>query len=208
MSAKPSLWNAAIAPTLASRSATRRALLEAAGLPVAAEPAAIDERRLEEEFLRSGGNSQQVGPALARAKAIEVSARRPGALCIGADQTLLLADVLFHKPETMAGAARSLAALSGRTHVLIAAVCVARDGAIVFEAHDRAHLTMRALDEAAILRYCAAAGPGILSSVGAYQIEGIGIHLFETIEGEHATVLGLPLLPLLKGLRAQGLLAL
>jgi len=204
----PSLWKATISPTLASGSATRRALLESAGLPVAAEPAAIDERRLEEEFLASGGEPERAAPTLARAKAIDVSARRPGALCIGADQTLLLAGVLFHKPATMAGAARSLGALAGRTHALIAAVCVARDGAVLFEANDRARLTMRPLDEVAISRYCAAAGPAILSSVGAYQIEGIGIHLFETIEGDHATVLGLPLLPLLKGLRAQGLLAL
>jgi septum formation protein len=206
--AATSLWNEPIPPVLASASQTRRALLEAAGLPVAAVPAAVDERRLEEDFLAGGGDPARVAVLLARAKALEVSGRRPAALCIGADQTLLIEGALMHKPEDLAAAARALRRLAGRAHALIAAVCVARDGAILFEAADRARLTMRALDDATISRYCATGGPALLSSVGAYQIEGIGIHLFEAVEGAHATILGMPLLPLLKWLRREGFIVL
>jgi septum formation protein len=208
LSAPPSLWRGSLKPTLASQSATRRLLLEAAGIGVDVEPAAVDERCLEQDFLAGGGAPSMLAAQLARAKALEVSARRPRALCVGADQTLLLKERLFHKPDKMEAAARSLERLAGHTHQLIAAVCVASDGAVLFEATQEARLTMRALDESAIWRYLAIAGPAVLSSVGAYQVEGVGIHLFETIEGDHPTILGLPLMPLLKWLRSQELLAL
>lgn len=193
---------------LASKSASRRLLLEGAGVPVDVEAPAVDERAVEQAFLGEGGAADQLAARLARAKAIEVSARRPGALCIGADQTLLLDGDLLHKPKDMAGAEESLCRLSGRTHVLNSALCVARDGAPLMEASQSARLTMRALDRQMVRRYLAAAGPGILSSVGAYQVEGLGIHLFEAIDGDHWTILGLPLLSLLRWLRANRLLAL
>jgi nucleoside triphosphate pyrophosphatase len=208
LSAHSSLWIDQANPVLASKSATRRLLLENAGLEVEVEAANIDERRLETGFLEGGGAPADLAMLLARAKALDVSKRRPERLCIGADQTLLLEGVLFHKPHDLETAVQSLARLAGRTHVLVAGVCVARAGEVLFEATQSAEMTMRALDEAAIRLYLAAAGPAVLSSVGAYQIEGIGIHLFEAIEGDHSTILGLPLLPLLKWLRNQRALAL
>jgi septum formation protein len=207
LSAKASLWIGPTKPVLASKSATRRLLLENAGIEVDTVAAEVDERRLELEFLEGGGAPSELAPLLARAKALDASARRPQALCIGADQTLLLDGILFHKPDDMEAAKQSLKKLAGRTHVLVAAVCVARGGAILFEAVRSARLTMRTLEESAIQRYAEAAGPVVLSSVGAYQIEGIGIHLFESVEGDHATILGLPLPALLNWLRSQGFLA-
>jgi septum formation protein len=205
--AQTSLWIEQPKPVLASRSATRRLLLENAGLEVEVEAADVDERRLEREFLEGGGAPVELASLLARAKALDVSARRRWDLCIGADQTLLLDGILFHKPDDLKMAVQSLTRLAGRTHILVAGVCVASAGQVLFEATQTARLTMRALDETAIRLYLAAAGPAVLSSVGAYQIEGVGIHLFETIEGDHATILGLPLLALLKWLRSQRLLA-
>lgn len=207
LSSKASLWIGAARPVLASRSPTRRLLLENAGIAVDVEAAALDERALENEFLAGGGSPAQLAARLARAKALEVSARRPGALCFGADQTLRLDGSLFHKPGDMDAAEQSLKRLAGRTHVLNSAVCVARDGAPLFEATQSARMTMRALDEGDVRRYLAAAGPAVLSSVGAYQAEGVGIHLFEAIDGDHWTILGLPLLSLLKWLRTNGFLA-
>ncbi len=207
MSAKPSLWIGAARPVLASRSASRRLLLENAGIAVDVEAAAVDERAVEEDFLGGGGSPAQLAAQLARAKALEVSARRPRGLCFGADQTLRLDGSLFHKPNDMDAAEQSLKRLAGRTHVLDSAVCVAREGEPLFEAAQSARLTMRALDEGAVRRYLAAAGPAVLSSVGAYQVEGVGIHLFEAIEGDHWTILGLPLLILMKWLRSNGFLA-
>jgi septum formation protein len=207
LSVPQSLWIGPAKPVLASKSATRRLLLENAGIAVEVEAALVDERGLEQEFLNGGGAPAQLAPLLARAKALEVSARRPEELCIGADQTLLLEGSLFHKADDLETAAKNLARLAGRVHLLVAGVCVARAGLVLFEATQSARLTMRALDENAIRLYLAAVGPAILSSVGAYQIEGIGIHLFDAIEGDHATILGLPLLALLKWLRAQRFLA-
>ena len=208
MSANVSLWIGAVRPVLASKSAIRRLMLENAGIAVDVEAAGIDERALEEQFLESGGSPFELAGELARAKALDVSARRPRALCFGADQTLLLDGSLFHKPDDTDAAAQSLNKLAGRTHVLNSVICVACDGALLFEAAQSARLTMRALDERAIRRYLAIAGPAVLSSVGAYQVEGVGVHLFEAIEGDHFAILGLPLLPLLEWLRANGCLAL
>jgi septum formation protein len=207
LSSKPSLWIGAVRPVLASKSAVRRLLLENAGIAVDVEAAAVDERALEEEFLQGGGSAGQLAARLARAKALEVSARRPRALCFGADQTLRLDGMLFHKPDDMEAAEENLRRLAGRTHVLDSAVCVAYEGAALFEAMQSARLTMRALDESVVRRYLTVAGPAVLSSVGAYQVEGLGIHLFEAIEGDHWTILGLPLLLLLKWLRSNGFLA-
>ncbi len=208
MSSPPSLWIGREKLVLASKSASRRRLLESAGLAFEVEAADIDERALESEFLAAGGQSEALALALARAKALEVSARRPGAPCIGADQILTLEGRLLHKSETMESAARTLRALSGRTHRLTSAFAIAREGRILGEGQERADLTMRALDSRQIALYLACAGPGVLASVGVYQIEGLGVHLFDAIDGDHATILGLPMLKLLARLRSEGMLAL
>jgi septum formation protein len=203
-----SLWIGAARLVLASKSESRRLLLESAGLDVDVAAAAIDERELEREFLTRGGDPAALAAALAKAKALAVSASRPETLCLAADQTLLLDGKLFHKAANFSEAARNLRALSGRTHVLISAACVARAGEILFETSQNAFMTMRVLEDAAIERYLATAGHAVLSSVGAYQVEGLGIHLFEAIDGAHPAILGLPLLPLLNWFRAQGFLGL
>ena len=208
ISSPPSLWISRDKLVLASKSASRRRLLESAGLPVEVEAADIDERALESEFLAGGGASEPLALALARAKAQKVSARRPGALCVGADQILTLDGRVLHKSATTQEAARTLWALSGRTHRLISAFAVARDGRILGEGQDHADLTMRALDSRQIALYLACAGPGALASVGAYQVEGLGVCLFDAVDGDHTTILGLPMLKLLSCLRREGALAL
>jgi septum formation protein len=200
----PSLWIGASPIVLASKSASRRALLAAAGLPFEVEPADIDERAVEQQ-LAEGGDAAL---ALARAKALAVSARRPDGLTLGADQTLTLDGQAMHKAPTRAAAAEALAAMSGRAHRLTSAFALARGGAILAEDSDSADLTMRALDAAQIARYLDTAGPAVLASVGGYQIEGLGLHLFASISGDHATILGLPMLKLLAALRGLGVLAL
>src|SRR5580658_9380216 len=207
MTAPSSLWIGASPLLLASKSAGRRALLAAAGLPFDGLPAEIDERALEAELLRNGEARVGLATALARAKALSVSARHPGALTLGADQTLSLEGRLVHKSATLEEAAAALAAMSGRTHRLTSAFALAQHGRIVAEDSDVADLTMRVLDEGQIARYLAAAGASVLASVGAYQLEGLGVHLFERIEGEHSVILGLPMLKLLAALRGLGRLA-
>ena len=155
---------------LASKSASRRALLAGAGLPFEVEPADIDERGVEQPMARRG-EAGWPALALARAKALAVSARRPEALTLGADQTLTLDGQPMHKAPTRAAAAAALAAMSGRAHRLISAFALARDGAIVAKDSDSADMTMRALDAAQIARYLDTAGPAVLASVGGYQIE-------------------------------------
>ena len=204
----PSLWIGSAPIVLASKSASRRALLAGAGLPFEVEPADIDERSIEEAMIQRGETGAGLALALARAKALAVSARRPGALTLGADQTLILDGQPMHKAPTRAAAAAALQAMSGRSHRLTSAFALARDGAILAEDSDSADLTMRALDAAQIARYLDIAGPAVLASVGAYQIEGLGAYLFESISGDHATILGLPMLKLLAALRGLGLLAL
>ena len=204
----PSLWIGQSPLVLASKSASRRALLAAAGLPFEVEPAEIDERSVEEALSERGGAESGLALALARAKALAVSARRAGALTLGADQTLTLDGRPMHKAPTRAAAAAALQAMSGRTHRLASAFTLARDGAVLAEGGDSADMTMRALDATQIARYLDIAGPAVLASVGAYQIEGLGAHLFESISGDHDTILGLPMLKLLAALRGLGLLAL
>jgi septum formation protein len=204
----PTLWRGATRLVLASGSASRRALLAAAGLDFDVQPAAVDERRAEESYLSGGGAVDGVAGSLARAKALEVSLRRPDALCLGADQTLTIAGALFHKPVDLAAAERHLRLLAGREHQLNSAFAFARAGEILFEDARVATLRMRALDERAIRFYLALVGADALASVGAYQVEGLGVHLFDKIDGDHTTILGLPLVPVLAWLRAEGYLAL
>ena len=204
---KSSIWIGP-PPILASKSAGRRQLLEAAGISVDVVAAKIDERAIEQDFLREGGAPEKVAGALARAKAIEVSARRSGALCIGADQVLTLHGEALHQSHSFEDARRQMQRLAGQTHILTSAVCVARDGRPLFESEDRAAMTMRRLDDPTITLYFALAGPAVLASVGGYQIEGLGVHLFEKISGDRATIVGLPMLDLLGWFRRNGCLAL
>jgi septum formation protein len=198
------IWRSEEPLILASQSAARRMLLAGAGITFVAVPADIDERGLQQ---RSGLTAPgDIATMLAERKASHVSLRHPGRYVIGADQTLALGNRLFSKPAGREAAAEQLRQLAGRTHELHSAVVVACDGATLFSDIAVAHMTMRKLDDAAIDAYLDAAGDSVTTSVGAYQLEGLGVHLFELIEGDHFTVLGLPLLPLLKFLRSEGML--
>jgi septum formation protein len=206
MTATP-LWLSAEPLLLASTSATRRALVEAAGIPVDTADPAVDERSVEEPLRASGASTADVARHLARAKAEAVSTRHPGRLVLGGDQTLACGETAFTKPRDRAAAHAQLKALAGRTHHLHSAAALVRDGDIVFEVISSAALTMRPLDDAFIDRYLKAAGEAVTRSVGGYQLEGLGVQLFSRIEGDHFTILGLPLLPVLEALRRQGCLA-
>jgi septum formation protein len=188
---------------VASKSEVRRDLLVAAGIPVITDPADIDERKIEAE--NAGLGPEDAALLLAREKALAISRRSEG-LALGADQTLALGERRFSKPADFEAAREHLKALSGRTHALHSAAAIAQDGKILFETVSTAHLTMRPLSDAFLDAYLAAAGERVTKSVGAYQLEGIGVQLFEKIDGDHFTVLGLPLLPLLDYFRKAGLL--
>lgn len=190
---------------LASRSAARRDMLSAAGIPAQLAPADIDERAVE---ARAGG----LGPGeaailLAREKARAGGAKFAGRFVVGADQTLALGGRRFSKPKDRAAAREQLRALAGRTHELHSAVAVASDGRVVFSHVDTARLTMRSLSERFIDAYLDAAGDEVTTTVGGYQLEKLGIQLFEKIEGDHFTILGMPLFALLAFLRREGRLA-
>ncbi|MDX8527208.1 Maf-like protein [Mesorhizobium sp. MSK_1335] len=187
---------------IASGSPYRKAMLVNAGLDIEAVPADVDERSLEAPL--KGVSPEDVASILAEAKATEVSERKPGGLVLGCDQTLSLGDEIFHKPADMEGARKHLLALSGKTHQLNSAAVLCRNGEVLWRHVGIASLTMRKLDPAFIGRHLARVGAKALSSVGAYQIEGEGIQLFDRIEGDYFTIVGLPLLPVLKELRALG----
>ena len=199
----PDLWLLPRPLVLASKSQARRALLAASGISFEAIDAGVDERSVQ-AALGPDADGGTVAATLAREKARTVSAGQPGRLVLGADQTLSLAGGLITKPEDRATARRQIAAMSGRTHTLHAAVCLMRDGTALAEACAEARLTCRAFSEAFVDCYLDLAGDGVLSSVGGYAVEGLGIHLFEAIEGEQSTILGLPMLPLLGMLRSIG----
>lgn len=199
------IWRGTQPLILASQSRARQGLLASAGIAFEAIPAGIDERAIQQSSgLTSPG---EIAALLARAKALAVSTNHPGRFVLGADQTLALGEQLFSKPAGRAEAAVQLRALAGQCHELYAATAAARDGEILFEDVSIARMTMRSLDGAAIRAYLDATGEAVTTSVGAYQIEGLGVHLFERIEGDHFTILGLPLLPLLAFLRKRQLLA-
>jgi septum formation protein len=204
MSAPP-LWLGGKPLVLASNSKVRRAVLTAAAIPLEVVPADIDERTLE---AAAGTQApDEIAALLAREKARHVAGRMPGRLVLGADQTLALGQRVFSKPADPTAARDQLKLLRGQTHALHAAIALVRDGATVFEHCAVARLTMRAFSEDFLDAYLAAAGGAVTASVGAYQVETIGIQLFERIEGDHFTILGLPLLPLLDFLRRDGCLA-
>lgn len=189
---------------LASSSPFRRALMENAGLSFEAHAAKIDERAVEAPLEKAGAAPDAVALVLAKAKAEKVSRRFPDSLVIGSDQTMSLGERVFHKPRNMADAANHLQTLSAATHRLNSAVAIVSGGVVLWEHLSHADLTMRPLTADFITRHLARVGERALASVGAYQLEGEGIQLFEKIEGDYFTILGLPMLPLLKKLRELG----
>lgn len=191
---------------LASTSAARKSLLAHAGLTFASLAAPVDERALEAPLIAAAEPSEAIVLALARAKAEAVLALRPGAVVIGADQVLDLDGRRLVKPGDRDGARRQIGELQGRTHRLVSAVVVAEGPGIAWQHVADARLTMRPLSPAAIEHYLDEAGEGIFGSVGAYHLEGVGVRLFETVEGDYFTILGLPLLPLIGWLRSRGLI--
>ncbi len=208
MSAAPALWLSPDPLILASGSATRRFLLEAAGLPVRVRPASVDERAVERDVVARGASSDMVAAALALAKAISpFRGEGMAGLVLGGDQTLSIDGEALHKPASLAAAREQIGRLAGRTHLLHSAIALVRNGTILFQTVETVRMTMRPLSAGFIDRYVAAAGESVGDSVGAYKLEGLGIHLFERIEGDQSTVMGLPMLPLLRALRDAGVLA-
>ena len=199
------IWRGKHPLVLASQSRARQALLANAGIAFDAIPADIDERAIQQASgLAAPG---EIALLLARQKALAVSALHPDRYVIGADQTLALGERLFSKPAGRTQAAAQLRALADGSHELHAAIAVARNSRTLFETVKVARMTMRGLSETEIDAYLDQAGEAVTTSVGAYQLERLGVHLFERIEGDHFTILGLPLLPLLAFLRSEGLLA-
>jgi septum formation protein len=200
-----SIWLGKERLILASQSRARQMLLKNAGIPFEAIPAEIDERAVQKDSRLSAPG--EIAKLLAREKALWVSSRNPGRYVVGADQTLALGDRLFSKPAGRAAAVQQLQLLAGSRHELHSAFAVARDGKILLADVSLAGMTMRPLGKAEIEAYLDQAGQAVTTSVGGYQLEGLGVHLFERIEGDHFTILGLPLLPLLAFLRGERLLA-
>jgi septum formation protein len=186
---------------LASASKSRANLLRAAGVNVEIEPAHADEEAVKNALKAEGATAAQCAETLAELKAVQVSQRHDNALVIGADQMLECEGVWFDKPADISGARNHLVTLRGKTHVLPTAVCVALNGARIWHHVATPRLTVRSYSDAFIDDYLKIAGTAVLSSVGAYQLEGLGAQLFSKIEGDFFTILGLPLLPLLAFLR-------
>jgi septum formation protein len=198
------LWLASDPLVLASRSAARRSLLEAAGVPIELHPADIDERSLEADA--GSETSAAIAAVLARAKASIVANLRPGRLVLGADQILALGGKRFAKPADRTAALAQLRALSGRTHELHSAIAFVQDATVLYEHVGTAQLTMRPVSDRLLDHYVDTVGDAATESVGGYRIEGPGIQLFDRVEGDYFTILGLPLLAALDFLRRRGLL--
>ncbi|HEY2708994.1 MAG TPA: Maf family protein [Caulobacteraceae bacterium] len=192
---------------LASKSASRAAVLTGAGVPFEAASPGVDEAEAKARLLADGAGPAAVAEHLAEAKAIAGSKLRPDALVIGADQTLDLDGRLFDKAESLAEARERLTVFRGRRHQLHSAVVVARAGEAVWRVVESPSLTMRDVSDAYLDAYIARNGETLLGSVGCYMLEGEGVQLFEAIEGDYFAILGLPLLPLLRFLRSAGALA-
>lgn len=188
---------------LASASATRARLLRAAGLDIDIDPPRLDEEGAKKSLRAEGLKPRDQADALAELKALSISRRRPG-LVLGADQMLALGDESFDKPRTRAEAQAQLHALRGRTHILMTAAVIARDGAPIWRHIEAPKLRMRKCSDEFLEDYLGRLGEGALASVGAYQLEGLGAQLFDAVEGDYFSVLGLPLLPLLAFLRENG----
>lgn len=200
------VWLGSQPLVLASQSLARQALLLNAGIPFDAIPAAIDERAVQHASgLTTPG---EIAVRLAEEKAAAVSARHPGRLVLGADQTLALGERTFNKPADRAQAVAQLRSLAGRRHELHSAAALVRNGQILFSEVSVARMTMRPLSDDQIDTYLNEVGEAATTSVGAYQLEGLGVHLFSAVHGDLFTILGLPLVPVLEFLRSQRLLGL
>lgn len=191
---------------LASQSASRRAMLDAAGLAYQAIPAHVDEAALKAALLAEGQGPRNIADALAELKALKVSRSSPAALVIGSDSLVSVGGELFDKPENRAAAADHLAQFSGCEMVLTSAVVVAMGGRALWRHVDQAKLQVRTLSSTFIETYLDAEWPAIAGCVGCFRIEGPGVQLFTAIKGDHFTVLGMPLLPLLGFMRERGVM--
>ncbi|MEL7525894.1 MAG: Maf family protein [Pseudomonadota bacterium] len=195
-----------MALVLASGSKIRAELMKNAGLVFETDPSDVDERAVEEPLLKANFPPEDLASVLAEAKANDVSSRRASDLVVGADQILAFEGERRTKPEDMEAARRQLLAFSGKVHELHASVVISRGGEAIWRNVSTARLKMRDLSPAYVGHYLANAGESVLSSVGAYQLEGLGVQLFEKIDGDYFTILGLPMLPLLAELRALGVI--
>ncbi len=204
ISPKRSFWLHRDPLVLASGSETRRKLLQTCGIPFEAIAPTIDERAVEKPMVDAGANAADVALGLARAKARDVSRAFSGRIVLGSDQTLSLGTERFSKPVDRAAAVKQLGALAGKTHSLYTAAALMLDGAAIFETIDTARLSMRDLSIPFIDRYLDLCGSSALSSVGGYQVEGMGVHLFGKIDGDFSTIMGLPLMPILAFFRRGG----
>ncbi|HTR86704.1 MAG TPA: Maf family nucleotide pyrophosphatase [Reyranella sp.] len=190
---------------LASASPSRAKLLANAGLRFDVETSGVDEAEMTRSLLAQRSSPQGIAEALAEMKALRVSSRHPQAMVVGGDSTLAVQGRLFDKPPTMEAARKQLLALRGQTHELFSSVVVARGGTRLWHWNERARLTMRNFNEPFLDAYLARAGEDVLTSVGAYQLEALGAHLFSRVDGDYFTILGLPLLPLLSFLAGHGI---
>ena len=200
----PNLWQLPRPLVLASKSQARRSLLAAAGIPFEGIEAGIDEREIEAPAREAGQSGEAIAALLAKAKAMAVSADQPERLVLGADQTLSIEGRFLTKPNDRDAAKRQLIDMREKTHTLHAAICLVRDGAVIATSCAEARMTCRAYTPTFVDCYLDLAGDSVLQSVGAYAVEGLGIHLFDKIAGEQSTILGLPMLHLLKLLRDCG----
>jgi septum formation protein len=200
------LWIEAWPLVLASASSSRAGMLRAAGIPLEIKPADLDERQVESELAGNGASSDDVAIGLAAAKAQNVSRGFANRLVLGADQTLSVGSEQLHKPTGLAEARAQLLKLRDREHVLTSAAALVMDGAVLETFVSSARLYMRPFSEEFLDRYLGQAGDDVTKSVGGYQLESAGVHLFDVVEADHFTVLGLPLLPVLASLRRRGML--
>ena len=191
---------------LASESASRQALLHSAGIIFTARPAHIDEASIKRSARAEGATAEELAVLLAELKATRISALAPEAVVIGADQILVCDDVWFDKPASLEQAREHLRHLRGKMHSLVTAIVCMRSAGRLWHHIVQPRLTMRPFSDAFLEDYLALEGDAVLRTVGAYRLEGPGVHLFERIEGEHSAILGLPLLPLFEFLRQHGVL--
>lgn len=189
---------------LASQSKARYHMLRTAGLNFAVQDPDINEAVMQARMKDTQVPADVMAQALAQAKALSISSTTQDTLVIGADQVLFCDGRFFSKATTIEEAIANFKFLNGKTHHLVSGVCLAQKDKILWHHTDRARLTMRSMSDAEIEKYCGRAGDSILRCVGGYELEGLGAWLFDQIEGDYFTILGMPLLPLLQALRGQG----